>query len=975
MKNFMKKAAVCIFAFGLLFFESACDGLFNMQIPETVSVKTSAEYNVPLGEASFDLSSLLSSEELLNNMRTSMGGEVDLYEYITNEDVLTYVLHKSMYEIPFDMGSYLGNLDLASALGGADGISLDQTIELPSVNLSTSKELDLSDVLDALTEKIGSAGASFTLSNVAEPAEFGPVEASAFFVSSGGSPNVEITTGLYDAIKYAAGSKLVIAVTRKDSNELGSDFSFTLEASIPDYSSVVSGGFTGASGSTQIKNGGTIELDISGGYIPSTLNVNFDGEASGGDSGKFHEYEISVSLSSGTKIATIYGIHPDNGTSDTSDDIQSEFEFEIPSMNVPLGGMGDIVSSLTIANDGESVVTIDASSIDGWTGITADISEFSVTGAGLNLTKSDLDVGGNTGLLSKKLDFGGKTLTPNGSDLSVSGKTKVTIEDGAVINFGANGNSNQSVTVSIVGGISKLASVNIDFTKIGGIPTESNPMELSEEIPAELKKYVTGLDFGYESDGKYYKRNTEGDPTSEESEGFGLRAKYVNTLPAGNNLAISVQSTLFSLDDELTIAGGTSSKTKTECLEHPTVDFSSASKIDFKVSLPNTQILTNLEMGKSYTISLSDVEFVCDWDRISVNLSSMDAIDLDLDLSSLDIQQMLSSADLPDFVKDFVNSIEFEELPVYFYAQKPDDNSALKKVVEGLNINGTVALSYDDKDSNPHNEDLLNNGSLNFVDPVAWPSGDVTKIKSSDPIASVLNTDSASFNKDLADIINHKPSNLKVTGNISFAGGSSQDVYASTIAELSSSEPAKIALDVAVVLPLKLKQTKPVIFEPMKLAYDDWETNNMDLLMRENASTYEEYAQYADLIKYVRITSKSMNNVIPNIEISADIQDAESGINKTFAIGSGTSTLDFTGEEIRKVMTSYPFHPDIEVTVGRPLTDEEELTGTGLYASPIMLSVSRKAFNSDQKALGADVTLSVTMNGDSSITVWGGKEQ
>ena len=104
MKNFMKKAAVCIFAFGLLFFESACDGLFNMQIPETVSVKTSAEYNVPLGEASYDLSSVFSSDDILSKMRETMGNDVDLYEYITNEDVLTYVLHKSMYEIPFDMG-------------------------------------------------------------------------------------------------------------------------------------------------------------------------------------------------------------------------------------------------------------------------------------------------------------------------------------------------------------------------------------------------------------------------------------------------------------------------------------------------------------------------------------------------------------------------------------------------------------------------------------------------------------------------------------------------------------------------------------------------------------------------------------------------------------------------------------------------------------------------------------------------------
>ena len=155
MKNFMRNAAVCLAALMLLVCEASCGNLFNMQIPQSVSVKTSAEYNVPLGNASFDMSEILNKEDLLNQLRTSMGSDLDLYEYINaSNDVLTFVVHKNLYNVPFDFSQYLGNLNFTDAIegnSGMDGIAFNQSIELPAVSVNPDPiSISFADAIDAV---------------------------------------------------------------------------------------------------------------------------------------------------------------------------------------------------------------------------------------------------------------------------------------------------------------------------------------------------------------------------------------------------------------------------------------------------------------------------------------------------------------------------------------------------------------------------------------------------------------------------------------------------------------------------------------------------------------------------------------------------------------------------------------------------------------------------------------------------------
>ena len=93
----MKKHNIALTA-SLAILMSACN---NFQIPESVSIKSEAKFQVPLGTASYDVSSVISSEsirETLQNALADIGGTV--YDYISeeNSDVLNYLIKMNLMD-------------------------------------------------------------------------------------------------------------------------------------------------------------------------------------------------------------------------------------------------------------------------------------------------------------------------------------------------------------------------------------------------------------------------------------------------------------------------------------------------------------------------------------------------------------------------------------------------------------------------------------------------------------------------------------------------------------------------------------------------------------------------------------------------------------------------------------------------------------------------------------------------------------
>jgi len=133
------------------------------------------------------------------------------------------------------------------------------------------------------------------------------------------------------------------------------------------------------------------------------------------------------------------------------------------------------------------------------------------------------------------------------------------------------------------------------------------------------------------------------------------------------------------------------------------------------------------------------------------------------------------------------------------------------------------------------------------------------------------------------------------------------------------------------------------------------------LLNRDGASAYDDYLKYADAIDYIALKYNVTNKLFSNFDMSVSLTDTSSALNKNLTFSSGNNLLKFSKDEVEKVMTTYPFHPNIDIALGKA-------------GQTSALKFNRSALSSTEKAVGATVYATVKMNGDTPITVWGGKE-
>lgn len=118
--------ATLIFAF--LFF--SCGAFSDFAIPETVSVKSNARFEGALGQKYYDLAEKF-GDDFIKDLEKDAGG--DVYKYIPdpNDDTLTFLLHKKVYDVPLDASKYIQSMKLDDSL--ANGMSFSKDIVLPEM--------------------------------------------------------------------------------------------------------------------------------------------------------------------------------------------------------------------------------------------------------------------------------------------------------------------------------------------------------------------------------------------------------------------------------------------------------------------------------------------------------------------------------------------------------------------------------------------------------------------------------------------------------------------------------------------------------------------------------------------------------------------------------------------------------------------------------------------------------------------------
>ena len=107
------------------------------QVPESVSVKTNAEYNFGAGNVNKSLDEYLDVRKLVGN---SLPANVKVYDYFPgkeNADVQRYLMKASLVEIPLDIGSMMDQIDLTSNL---KAMEFSKTISIPEVNIPEIKK-------------------------------------------------------------------------------------------------------------------------------------------------------------------------------------------------------------------------------------------------------------------------------------------------------------------------------------------------------------------------------------------------------------------------------------------------------------------------------------------------------------------------------------------------------------------------------------------------------------------------------------------------------------------------------------------------------------------------------------------------------------------------------------------------------------------------------------------------------------------
>lgn len=969
----------------LVLFTSSCG---QLEIPESVSVKTNARFQAPMGTAKYDVTKKLGPDSIRSKIQDALGDKATVYTYAENssDDTLRYLIHFPAFNVPVDISSYLDEMEFE-----ANFDALNKTVSFKAGDKITASQpisYNVKDITDQLTDE-----AEFTV-----PMEDATLYEGTTEFNSDQLPQVTVENGTddlsFDRIYYSAGS-VQVKFEKKDSNTFSSGYKlemiaylvpadFTPGTDNPDEAFITKSGWQDITKNDTL----VIPLNVASG-LPKDFQFVFKERGSGGNNSVQHKYKPSASYQ-GIKVRKVEGLNSTNGL-DLGDK-------EIP---VDLSSAPEGFNELTFD---EATVNAKVNKPSGWSGVQIDFTQLKFTGpssvlkSGSSITQTSSDY---SNYLINKTYTAAATIYPQGSgSVSVLAQPKLTLNN-ATIDFGSDGNSNQSISGNVSFSLNKIkqAKVNLETLGITGVTLPTNGEEGSVELPGELLKFVNQINF------REYKSDTSGNPTSTPSQGFGLKCKVTNTLPAGNDISFNIQilkNGSYGYDQTATIPAGSNNSVvdwaQKDCiLKFPAYQEGVTKYLDFSAQIAGAEdfALNNLELGKSYSFGLQVMDFAYDWDSVSLNLDSVrynSSADLPFDITSL-------MENLPNMENE-INKIKIKQFPFYLYAK----NSAVSGIASGLN--GKLYISYEQngltkyknlQTGNTTPPNTYANEEIAFVNfDLPLPSNKAALLvgNTANPnnIAYYFEENRPSVSTDLKEILDLvNASNVKLNYDIGLKDASNTTVYKASLDAVQSGEPTNISVDLVTILSFDFGLTAPISLNVMKVTnedYDNLDENGKysDILKRSEISTFDKYEKYMEYIDSVGIKYQLVNKLFKNLELSVDIDDRHgptlehplinpddySGLHKDLNIDSGGTVL-FEQEDIENIMTKI-FHPNVTINLGRALdTAAGESALTGYLTNPSELTVSRSGLE-DKDALSANIILFVQMDGDHPISLWGGQE-
>lgn len=857
----------------------------NFEAPEKVSVVTDATYSFTVGEFKKSLSEYMSVEKIREYVSKSDSSDIKyaVYDYnppsnnVPNKKPMQkYLVDMTLAEIPVDVGAYLEKMNFSDLNSKGEGISLGQKIAIPNlsekIETTTINFPDISKKFENETIKI--------VDNL-PIAEVDVAPDSAHVINTTiNNPDFKTAT------LYSGG--IVLNVIRTDGTPtpgFSTDFTFELLSEDGKLLSRADN-VDIASGSDIASGGKNILFDLGTKTITKKLKLKIYGTVYGGTPSTVNKYTLNAKFAPGTKFSKITG-----------------FTDEI-------GDSGDVEQYVTISTD-ETFVKCEIASgsleivskkPDGWTGVTAKLSDSgSISGAlELPATAKFDSVEDSTAFIRKKMDLAQSVFTKeHDSTGKIIFKDRISfLCSNATLVF-PNGEQPQ-VTLETACRIQKASYVVLDLSSKSDMLNFSKKTPFSggmEDYVEEMTLVNSGLEISYKNT---LPKGNDGD--NEISMEIVSRLLKINDIGNSRKIMLPQKSetfTSYSPKDE-----GIPVSPKTDSLD-----------FDVKLILPrdegmpdNWAVLKNVDLDGEYEISVS-AKPVFDWRSVrikSVRIKTPEGSDIkgeeDTELSFDKLFSTMKD-ELGD-ESEFIDNIKLVELPLYLYFQKPNLAS-----LSGIDFTGNIAL----KTSSAETKDLLASGKPKDIE--------IIKTDKDGVVISELSEKNSSGHTDIASLFNNsKSENLKLDYDVRLGGlDGTVEITKADYEKLKSENkdaPVSIKVSARLVIPLALELKAPgnvTKVNILKLAKKD---SGEDLFDRGEATSLEDVEKYIDLIESASLIYNIDNGLFSYAQSSksGDIlfNTNLAGVKRpSYELSMGSGNEKIYTEDVKAMLRTYPFTPGI----------------------------------------------------------------
>lgn len=856
----------------------------NFETPEKVSVVTDATYSFTVGEFKKSLSEYMSVEKIQEYVSKSESGGVKyaVYDYnppSNNEPnkrpMQKYLVDMTLAEIPVDVGAYLEKMDFSDLNSKGEGISLGQKIAIPN----------LSEKIETTTIKFPDISKKFENETIKIIDDL-PIAEIDIAPGSARVINTTINNPVFKTATLYSGGIVLNVIRTQGTPTPGFSTDFTFELLSEDGKLLSRADNVDIASGSDIASGGkNILFDLGTKTITKNLKLKIYGTVSGGTPSTVNKYTLNAKFAPGTKFSKITG-----------------FTDEI-------GDSGDVEQYVTISTD-ETFVKCEIASgsleivskkPDGWTGVTAKLSDSgSISGAlELPATAKFDSVEDSTAFIRRKKDLAKSVFTKeNDPSGKIIFKDRISFSCSNATLVFPNGEQPQ-VTLETACRIQKASYVVLDLS------SKADMLNFSKKTPFSggMEDYVEEM-------------------TLVNS---GLEISYKNTLPKGNDgdnaISMEIVSNLLKIDDtgeKKKIMLPQKSETFTSCSPEgqdiPVSPKNDSLDFDVKLILPrdegmpdNYAVLKNVDLDGEYEISVS-AKPVFDWRSVKIKTPEGSEIKGEED-TELSFDKLFSTMkdELGD-ESEFIDNIKLVELPLYLYFQKPNLAS-----LSGMDFTGNIALkTYTE---------------IPLLDPnekIEPQNIEIIKTDKDGVVISEFSEKNSSGYADIASLFNDsKSENLKLDYDVRLGGlDGTVEITKADYEKLKSENkdaPVSIKISARLVIPLALELVAPESAENvtkvniLKLAKKD---SDEDLFDRGEATSLDDVEKYIDLIESASLIYNIDNGLFSYAQSNKNgviLFDTNlAGVKRSsYELSMGSGNEKIYTEDVKAMLRTYPFKPGI----------------------------------------------------------------